>query len=149
MRAVVQRVKGTRVMVSDKITGQIDMGLLVYLGVEKDDNDKDLEYILDKVVNLRVFVDEDDKMNLSLSEVNGQVLVISQFTLYGDCRKGRRPSFSNAAQLHKAQDYYNRFIKAIKEKGIHTEAGVFRAHMEVESINHGPVTILLDSRKAF
>ncbi len=149
MRAVVQRVSAARVRVGENITGQIDEGLLVYLGVETDDEEKDLDYILDKVTNIRIFEDQYGKMNLSIREIGGAILAVSQFTLYGDCRKGRRPSFTHAAGLDKAEDFYNRFIHRVREMGIHIETGVFRAHMHVESVNDGPVTILLDSRRAF
>ena len=118
------------------------------MGVEKDDSHEQ-NYIVDIVVNLRVFEDHEGKMNLSLKQVEGDILVVSQFTLYGDCRKGRRPSFSNAAGPEKGTKFYNDFIKKIGERGIHVETGEFGAHMYVESVNHGPVTLLLDSRKPF
>ena len=149
MRAVVQRVSNAKVKVGQDITGEIGRGFLIYLGVEKEDQQGDLEYILDKTINLRVFEDQEDKMNLSIGEVGGSILAVSQFTLYGDCRRGRRPSFSDAADLGKAEDFYNEFIQQARDRGIHVETGVFRAHMEVESVNDGPVTILLDSKKTF
>ncbi|HZJ57448.1 MAG TPA: D-aminoacyl-tRNA deacylase [Clostridia bacterium] len=149
MRAVVQRVSTARVRVGQEITGQIDRGLLVYLGVGIQDEARDLDYILDKVTKLRVFEDQDGKMNLSVEEVGGAILVISQFTLYGDCRRGRRPSFTDAAGPDKAEDFYNQFIHRIREMGISVETGIFKAHMHVESLNDGPVTILLDSRRTF
>ena len=149
MRAVIQRVSTAKVKVGQEVTGAINNGFLVYLGVEKDDEKEDLDYILDKTVNLRVFEDEKGKMNLSIKEVDGSVLAVSQFTLCGDCRRGRRPSFSNAANLEKAEDFYNRYIQELRDRGIHVETGVFRAHMHVESINDGPVTILLDSKRTF
>ncbi|HZJ82928.1 MAG TPA: D-aminoacyl-tRNA deacylase [Clostridia bacterium] len=149
MRAVVQRVTKAKVTVGQDVTGQIDKGFLVYLGVEKEDREEDLNYILDKTINLRIFEDEAGKMNLSIGEVGGSILVVSQFTLCGDCRKGRRPSFSNAADLNKAENFYNEFIQKAKREGIHVETGVFRAHMDVESTNEGPVTMLLDSKRTF
>mgnify|MGYP001227050393 FL=1 len=149
MRAVIQRVSTAKVKVGEEVTGAINNGFLVYLGVEKDDEREDLDYIIDKTLNLRVFEDENGKMNLSIKEVGGSVLAVSQFTLCGDCRRGRRPSFSNAANLEKAEDFYNRYIQGLRDKGIHVETGVFRAHMHVESINDGPVTILLDSKRTF
>ncbi|NLI60527.1 MAG: D-tyrosyl-tRNA(Tyr) deacylase [Clostridiales bacterium] len=149
MRAVIQRVSQAKVKVGQDIAGQIDKGFLVYLGVEKEDQEEDLVYILDKTINLRVFEDQDGKMNLSIGQVGGSILAVSQFTLYGDCRRGRRPSFSKAAGLDKAEEFYNKFVDEVRKRGINVETGVFRAHMDVESINDGPVTILLDSKKTF
>ena len=148
MRAVVQRVSAARVRVGENITGQIDEGLLVYLGVETDDEERiwTISLIRSLIYN---FEDQYGKMNLSIREIGGAILAVSQFTLYGDCRKGRRPSFTHAAGPDKAEDFYNRFIHRVREMGIHIETGVFRAHMHVESVNDGPVTILLDSRRAF
>lgn len=147
MRAVVQRVDRANVTVEGKITGQISSGLLVLLGVAEGDTDKDLNYIVDKVTGLRIFEDENEKMNLSVQDVGGEILAVSQFTLCGDCRKGKRPSFDKAAKPDIANDYYERFVAACREKGINVETGVFRAHMLVELVNNGPVTILLDSTK--
>lgn len=147
MRAVVQRVDRANVTVEGKITGQISSGLLVLLGVAEGDTDKDLNYIVDKVTGLRIFEDENEKMNLSVQDVGGEILAVSQFTLYGDCRKGKRPSFDKAAKPDIATDYYERFVAACRDKGINVETGVFRAHMLVELVNNGPVTILLDSTK--
>ncbi|MDI9495824.1 MAG: D-aminoacyl-tRNA deacylase [Bacillota bacterium] len=149
MRAVVQRVSRARVKVEEKIIGKIDRGILLLLGVEESDEEKDLEYMCDKIPNLRIFEDEEGKMNKSLLDVGGSLLVISQFTLLGDARKGRRPSFTQAARPEKAIPMYERFIDSMKEKNITTEAGEFGAHMEVELINDGPVTILLDSKRLF
>lgn len=147
MRAVVQRVDRANVTVEGKITGQISSGLLVLLGVAEGDTDKDLNYIVDKVTGLRIFEDENEKMNLSVQDVGGEILAVSQFTLCGDCRKGKRPSFDKAAKPDIANDYYERFVAACRDKGINVETGVFRAHMLVELVNNGPVTILLDSTK--
>jgi len=149
MRAVVQRVSQASVEVDGNITGKIDRGLLVYLGVEEGDNDEDLRYIVDKVANLRVFQDDQGKMNLSVMDIGGSVLIVSQFTLCGDCRRGRRPSFSKAAQLEEANRYYEKSIEALKELGLQVETGIFQADMKVQSINDGPVTILLDSKRLF
>lgn len=149
MRAVVQRVSRARVKVEEKIIGKIDRGILLLLGVEESDEEKELEYMCDKIPNLRIFEDEEGKMNKSLLDVGGSLLVISQFTLLGDARKGRRPSFTQAARPEKAIPMYERFIDSMKEKNITTEAGEFGAHMEVELINDGPVTILLDSKRLF
>lgn len=144
-----QRVSSAKVRVGSDISGKIGKGFLVYLGVEENDDKDDLEYILDKTINLRVFEDREGKMNLSIGQVGGSILTVSQFTLYGDCRKGRRPSFSKASDLGKAEDFYNEYIQRLKDRGIHVETGIFRAHMEVESVNDGPVTLLLDSRRTF
>lgn len=147
MRAVVQRVNKASVTVAEKVTGQISNGLLVFLGVAKGDTDKDLKYLVDKVTGLRIFEDKDGKMNLSVREVGGAVLAVSQFTLLGDCRHGKRPSFSQAADPELANAYFEKFIAGVKVLGIPVETGIFRTHMLVELINDGPVTILLDSSK--
>jgi len=147
MRAVVQRVKRSHVEVDGKITGQISKGLMVLLGISEDDKTEDIEYMVDKVVNLRIFEDDDNKMNLSLLDVGGEILVASQFTLYGDCRKGRRPSFVRAAKPEKAQELYNKFIERLKEKNINVQCGIFQADMTVYIENDGPVTLIVDSEK--
>lgn len=149
MRAVVQRVLNAGVQVSGQTVGKIERGLLVYLGVHKDDTDKDFDYILDKVINLRIFSDDDGKMNLSLLDTGGEILVVSQFTLFGDARRGRRPSYGEAAGNEKGNLYYQRFLYTLKERGIRTESGQFGADMQVSYTNDGPVTILLDSFKGF
>ena len=149
MRAVVQRVLDARVQVSGQTVGKISGGLLVYLGVHKDDTDKDFDYILDKVINLRIFSDEAGKMNLSLLDVKGEILVVSQFTLFGDARHGRRPSYGEAAGNDKGNLYYQRFLHELKEKGIPAASGQFGADMQVTLTNDGPFTILLDSRRTF
>lgn len=149
MRAIVQRVKSSSVKVDNEVIGKIDKGLMVLLGVHVDDTEKDLDYIYRKVKGLRIFEDENDQMNLGLEDVGGELLVISQFTLYGDARKGRRPSFIDAARPDKAIPLYEKFIEKAKADGIKCETGEFGADMEVEIINDGPVTILLDSSKAF
>lgn len=149
MRAVVQRVINADVTVEQKITGEIQKGFVVLLGVEEDDDIKDVQYMVDKVSGLRIFEDEDEKMNLSLLDVGGQVLAVSQFTLLGDARKGKRPSFIKAARPEKAKELYDEFVKQIKEKGIPVGEGIFQADMLVRIYNDGPVTILLDSKKLF
>lgn len=149
MRAVVQRITDGKVVVEEKVTGQIDKGLLVYLGVGNDDSIQDVKYMAEKIVNLRIFEDEEEKMNLSLLDTGGKLLVVSQFTLFGDCRKGRRPSFTDAAKPETADHLYNEFVKLCEEMGVQVETGVFQAHMMVHSINDGPVTMLLDSKKLF
>ena len=149
MRAVVQRVLDAQVQVEGQTVGKISRGLLVYLGVHKDDTDRDFDYILDKVINLRIFSDEAGKMNLSLLDTGGEILVVSQFTLFGDARRGRRPSYGEAAGNEKGNLYYQRFLYALKEKGIPVASGQFGADMKVSYTNDGPVTILLDSFKGF
>lgn len=147
MRAVIQRVSQASVTVDGNVTGSIERGLLVFLGVGKKDTQKDIDFIADKIVNLRIFEDADGKMNLSVQDIGGSVLLISQFTLYGDCRKGRRPDFTAAGGAEMANRLYEQTLTAIKEKGIPVETGVFAAHMHIESVNDGPVTLILDSRK--
>ncbi|MCY3740767.1 MAG: D-aminoacyl-tRNA deacylase [Candidatus Poribacteria bacterium] len=149
MRAVVQRVKSASVRVDGKLVSEIEAGVLVFLGVAHDDTKTELEYIANKVANLRIFEDEDGKMNRSLLETGGAALVVSQFTLYGDCRKGRRPSFINAARPEVANTLYEQFITLLKQQNIPTQGGTFQAMMDVQLINDGPVTILLDSNKQF
>jgi D-aminoacyl-tRNA deacylase len=149
MRAVVQRVTRAKVTVDHAIVGQIDSGLAVLLGVEQGDTDADAQLLADKLVQLRIFDDADGKMNLSLAEVAGSMLVVSQFTLLGDCRKGRRPSFIQAAPPQEAERLYETFVAAVGVQGIRVATGVFRAMMLVELVNDGPVTILLDSKKRF
>lgn len=149
MRAVVQRVAGAKVDVDGRTVGQIGRGLLVYLGVAAGDNATDARYMAEKIAGLRVFRDEADKMNLSVVDVQGAVLAVSQFTLMGDCRKGRRPGFDAAAEPAQANELYELFCEALAAQDIKIERGVFRASMQVESTNDGPVTMLLDSRKLF
>lgn len=147
MRAVVQRVNNASVTVDGKTIGEIGKGLLVFLGVGDGDTDKDLNYIADKTAGLRIFSDADDKMNLSVTDIGGEILVVSQFTLYGDCRKGKRPNFTSSMEPVTAEKMYEDFIKIIESKGIKTAHGEFGADMQVSISNDGPVTILLDSSK--
>ena len=150
MRAVIQRVATASVTVDEEVTGQIGRGLMVLLGAGEGDVEKDLDYILDKTINLRIFPDEDGKMNLSLLDNEGELLVVSQFTLYGDARKGRRPSFVKAMKPDIAEEMYERFIDRARARGVSKVAtGRFGAMMDVRLLNEGPVTILLDSTKAF
>lgn len=149
MRAVVQRVTSSKVVVDDKIIGEIGKGLNILIGISKEDTEEDLLYLRDKIINLRIFEDENDKMNLSLLDVKGEILAISQFTLYGDCRKGRRPNFMEAEGGDKAKALYERFVDLVKEKNIRVETGEFGAHMKVDIQNDGPVTLILDSKKNF
>lgn len=149
MRAVVQRVASAKVDVDGKTVGSIGRGLLVYLGVAEGDNETDARAMAEKIAGLRIFPDEADKMNLSVVDVQCAVLVVSQFTLMGDCRKGRRPGFDGAAGPAKANELYDLFCTALGASGVPLAFGVFRAHMQVESVNDGPVTMLLDSRKLF
>ena len=147
MRAVIQRVNNASVTVSGKVIGKIGKGLLVFLGVGEGDTEADLKYIADKTVGLRIFSDTDDKMNLSVGDIGGEVLVVSQFTLYGDCRKGKRPRFTASMEPKGAEKMYEDFIKMIESNGIKTAHGEFGADMQVSILNDGPVTILLDSSK--
>ena len=149
MRAVVQRVSRARVWVGKQIAGEIGRGLLVFLGVGQGDTQTEADYLSDKIINLRIFDDPGGKMNLSLLDCHGELLVVSQFTLYADCRKGRRPSFTEAGDPEAAKALYDYFIKRVKSQGMRVASGVFQALMEVELINSGPVTILLDSSKNF
>lgn len=149
MRAVIQRVESASVSVEGEIRGQIGAGFLVLIGVEEGDGDADFRYIADKAPNLRVFEDEQGKMNRSLLDVGGEVLAVSQFTLLGDARGGRRPSFITAARPETADPMYERLVADWRARGIRVETGVFGAHMKVSLVNDGPVTILLDSRRRF
>ncbi len=149
MRAVIQRVKCASVQVDKSIIGSIDHGLLVLLGVHAIDTDRDVAWLADKTVNLRIFDDPDGKMNLSLLDTGGSLLVVSQFTLYGDCRKGRRPSWSQAGRPELAEGLYTLFATAVRRHGIPVQTGQFQAMMDVSLTNDGPVTLLLDSHKTF
>ena len=149
MRAVIQRVSSACVTVDNQTTGQIKNGLLVLLGVGQGDTLTDLDYVFQKTIGLRVFEDAAGKMNLSLTDVGGQLLVVSQFTLYGDVRKGKRPGFGAAAPPEQANEMYEAFLQRAREKDLHVQTGVFQADMQVTLVNDGPVTILLDSKKTF
>jgi D-tyrosyl-tRNA(Tyr) deacylase len=145
MRAVVQRVREARVEVEGRVVGAIGRGLLVLLGVAREDTPRDADYLAEKIVGLRVFPDEEGKMNRSVREVGGAILVVSQFTLYGDTRKGRRPSFDRAAPPEQARSLYEYFVQALRARGIAVETGVFQAMMQVHLVNEGPVTLLCES----
>jgi D-aminoacyl-tRNA deacylase len=149
MRAVVQRVSSARVTVDDRTTGAIDRGVVVLLGIAPEDGTKEARWVAEKVANLRIFNDDEDKMNRALLDVAGQALVVSQFTLYGDARKGRRPSFIRAAQGPEAEQVYEEAVAALRDLGVRCETGEFGAMMKVTLVNDGPVTILLDSEKNF
>jgi D-tyrosyl-tRNA(Tyr) deacylase len=149
MRAVVQRVSRASVKVEGAATGEIATGLLVLLGVGSDDEQSDADYMVDKVVALRIFEDEDGKMNRSVMDVGGSILAVSQFTLYGDARRGKRPSFDAAARPERARELYEYFVNRVRSLSVRCETGVFQATMEVELVNSGPVTILIDSKKQF
>ena len=146
MKAVVQRVKESSVSVDGQIVGKIGKGLMVLLGVAEEDTPKDADYLADKIINLRIFEDENGKMNLSLLDVKGELLAVSQFTLLGNCRKGRRPSFIQAARPEKAEELYEYFIQQVSQKGIPVQTGKFGAMMAVSLINEGPVTLIVESR---
>ena len=149
MRAVVQRVSRAKVTVAGEVTGEIGLGLMVLLGVADDDKQEDAGYLAEKLVGLRIFPDEDGKMNRSLAEAAGAMLDVSQFTLLGDCRKGRRPSFIKAARPEQAVDLYKAFVAEVRGRGITVATGRFQEHMDVELVNDGPVTLLIDSHKEF
>jgi len=147
MRVVLQRSKAAKVVVADQIIGQIDSGLVLLVGVTHGDTIDDAAYLAEKIVNLRIFEDENEKMNHSLLEVGGSILSVSQFTLYGDCRKGRRPNFMDAARPEEANELYEAFNEELRKKGVHTETGQFGAMMDVQLTNDGPVTLILESKK--
>ena len=149
MRVVVQRVKESEVEVKGAKVGIIGRGLLIFLGVGLDDSKKDCEYLANKIAHLRIFQDSKDLMNLSLMDIKGSVMVVSQFTLWGDCRKGRRPSFVRAARPERANELYEYFIDQLKEKELRVATGKFQEMMDVRLVNDGPVTLMLDSRKSF
>ena len=145
MRLVIQRVREARVAVNNGTTGSIRLGLLAFLGVSRTDTVEDADYLIGKLLGLRIFPDEDGKMNRNVQEAGGLLLIVSQFTLYGDCRRGRRPSFDQAAPPEQAQDLYNYFVESAKRGPVPVETGVFQASMQVSIVNDGPVTILIDS----
>ena len=149
MRAVVQRVKSASVTVSGELISEIGTGLLIFLGISKSDQREDINYLTQKVAHLRIFRDKEGKMNKSLLDIEGSALIVSQFTLYGDCRKGRRPSFIEASPPEKANELYEEFIYMLNELGVNGKGGKFQAMMDVQLINDGPVTMLLDSSKLF
>jgi D-tyrosyl-tRNA(Tyr) deacylase len=149
VRAVVQRVSRAEVRVAGEVTGRIARGLLVLVAAATDDTDADLAYTVDKIVNLRIFPDDAGNMNLALGDVGGALLIVSQFTLYGDCRKGRRPSFIQAMPPEPAEKMYEEFVAAARKTGVPVETGRFRAMMDVELVNDGPVTLMIDSKKVF
>lgn len=149
MRAVIQKVKNASVTVDGEIVGKIGKGLLILLGVSNEDSEKDANYLVEKTLNLRIFEDSNEKLNLSLLDIKGEILVVSQFTLYGDARNGRRPSFIEAARPEKANQLYEYFVSEIRDKVLRVETGKFQAMMDVSLVNDGPVTILLDSKKIF
>ncbi len=149
MRAVIQRVKEARVEVRGNTVGKIGKGLLVFLGVREGDTEQDVRYMVQKIPELRIFPDEKDGMNLSCVDIGGEILVVSQFTLWGDVRKGRRPSFTRAARPERAKEVYEMVVEGLRLRGLKVETGIFQEMMEVFIVNDGPVTILLDSEKSF
>jgi D-aminoacyl-tRNA deacylase len=147
MKALIQRVDRADVSVSGEVVGKITKGLCVFLGVVDADTQKDIQWLAEKIVNLRIFDDDDGRMNLSLRDVSGEMLLISQFTLCGDCRKGRRPSWAGAAKPDFAKDMYEKFIEEVRKTGVRTETGIFQAEMKVSICNDGPVTLMIDSKE--
>lgn len=148
MRAVIQRVEEARVTVDETVVGEISKGLLVFLGIEIDDSEEDLAFLKRKILNLRIFSDSDGKMNRSLVDTGGAVLLVSQFTLYGDCHKGNRPSFIRAAPPARADELYQELIRQLRSEGVAVESGEFQAMMKVNLVNDGPVTLIVDSKKS-
>lgn len=149
MRCVVQRVSQATVRVEEKVIGDIRSGLLALIGIGTEDTRQDVDWMAEKIIGLRIFEDKEEKMNLALPDVKGELLLVSQFTLFGDCRKGRRPSFSEAAPPQIARALFDELVSTLRQKGLRVETGQFQANMEVQLINQGPVTILLDSKKNF
>lgn len=147
MKALLQRVTSSSVSASGAVVGRIGKGITVFIGVVGDDTQEDIDWLAEKIVNLRIFDDEDDKMNLSVKDVDGEILIVSQFTLCGDCRKGRRPSWSKAARPEFANEMYEKFIKAVEKEGVRTAHGIFQAYMSVEIQNDGPVTLMIDTKE--
>ena len=145
MRIVIQRVNHARVIVGQETVGKINKGILVFLGVAKNDQPSDVDFLVDKIAQLRIFEDAEGKMNVPAREAGAEFLVVSQFTLLGDCRKGRRPSFDDAAEPRKGEEFYNLFVEKLKNLGFKVETGRFRARMDVELVNDGPVTFVIDS----
>lgn len=145
MRAVIQRVDRASVMIDGSVHSEIGKGLLILLAIKESDTEKDLKYVLEKTIPLRIFEDEGGKMNLSLLDVGGEVMIVSQFTLYGDVRKGKRPSFSDSASFEKGKEYYEKFVNAVRESCVNCKTGCFGADMKINLINNGPVTIIVDS----
>ena len=149
MRAIIQRVSSAQVSVDGELVSSINQGLLVLLAVHESDQQEDIDYIVKKILTMRIFQDKDNKMNLSIEDIEGDILVVSQFTLYGDIRKGRRPSFSESAKADKAKSYYEAVIKKLSQTNLDVQSGIFAANMQVELINDGPVTIQIDSKKLY
>lgn len=149
MRAIIQKVTSASVRVGKELISEIENGYMILLAVKETDTEEDLDYIKRKITNLRIFEDEEEKMNLSLKDTGGEILLVSQFTLYGDARKGNRPSFTMSAGLEKANDYYERLKDGLIGEGFNVSTGVFQAHMQVSLVNDGPVTIILDSERIF
>ena len=146
MKIIIQRINFAKIFVNDKFKGEIGKGIVAYVGVSSEDTEKDINFCIDKLVNLRIFNDDDGKMNLSVKDVNGELLVISNFTIYGNTKKGRRPSYTDSAPAEKAEEIYNLFIEKLKQTDVRFETGEFRQHMKIISENDGPVNLIIDSQ---
>ena len=146
MKIIIQRVNYAKIFVNDKFKGEINKGIVAYVGVSNKDSEKDIEFCIDKLLNLRIFNDKNDKMNLSVKDINGELLVVSNFTIYGNTKKGRRPSYTDAAPAEKAEKIYNQFVQKLEQTDVKFETGEFRQHMKIISENDGPVNLIIDSK---
>ena len=147
MKIIIQRVKEAKMFVNTKYKCEIEQGILAFVGITHDDNEKDIDYCVDKLINLRIFSDDDGKMNLSVQDVDGSLMIVSNFTIYGETRKGRRPSYTESAPADKAREIYNIFLKKLLKTRVPFETGEFQVHMDIEAINYGPITLIIESPK--
>ena len=146
MKIIIQRINYAKIFVNDKFKGEINKGIVAYVGVSNKDSEKDIDFCIDKLLNLRIFNDENDKMNLSVKDINGELLVVSNFTIYGNTKKGRRPSYTDSAAANEAQEIYNQFVQKLEQTDVKFETGEFRQHMKIISENDGPVNLIIDSK---